>query len=156
MKLLKRSALGAFVAVLRVVAGDEVVEVAALQCAFLEREVLVGAQIVNPQRLRPRLFAGGFAVEEQDVGLYALRVEDAGRQAQQRMHVGLLEQFAADRLAGAALEEHVVGQHHRRAAVLLEDREDVLEEVELLVAGRGPEVVAVDGERFAWFARPPR
>jgi hypothetical protein len=48
----------------------------------------------------------------------------------------------------AALEEHVVGQDHRGAAVLLEDGEDVLEEVELLVAGAGPEVVAHDDERF--------
>ena len=95
--------------------------------------MLVGPQIVNPELFRPRLFAGGFAVEEEDVGLHALRVEDARGQAQQRVHVGLLEQFAADRFARAAFEEHVVGQHHRRAPVLLEDREDVLEEVELLV-----------------------
>src|SRR3989338_4560 len=32
--------------------------------------------------------------------------------------------------------------------MLLEDREDVLEEVELLVARRGPEIVAVDRETF--------
>ena len=135
-------------AVLRVVAGDEVVEVGALEGVFLEREMQVGAQVVDPELCRPRLLLGGFAVEEEDVRLHALRVEDAGGQAQERVDVGLLEQFAADGFAGAAFEEHVVGQHHRGAAVLLEDGEDVLEEVELLVARAGPEVVAVDDERF--------
>lgn len=56
----------------------------------------VRAQVVDPELLRPRLFLRGIAVEEQDVGLHALRVEDAGGQAQERMHVRLLEQFAPD------------------------------------------------------------
>ena len=55
-----------------------------------------------------------------------------------RVNIGLLEQFAADGFAGAAFEEDVVRQHDRGAAVLLEDGEDVLEEVELLVAGAWP------------------
>jgi len=135
-------------AVLGVVAGDEIVEVAALEGAFLEGEVQVGAQVVDPELLGPGLFLGGLAVEEEDVGLDSLGVEDAGGQAQEGVDVGLLEQLAADGLARAALEEHVVGQHDGRAAVLLEDGEDVLEEVELLVAGAGPEIVAVDDERF--------
>ena len=138
----------ALVAVLRVVAGDEVIEVAALEGVFLEREMQVGAQVVDPELLRPRLFLRGFAVEEEDVGLHALRVEDAGGQAQQGVDVRLLEQFAPDGFARAAFEEHVVRQHHRRAAVLLEDGEDVLEEIELLVARARPEIVAVDDERF--------
>ena len=145
---LEALALLALVAVLRVVAGDEVVEVAALERVFLEREMQVGAQVVNPELLRPRLFLRGLAVEEQDVRLHALRVEDAGGQAQQRVHVRLLEQFAPDGFARAAFKQHVVRQHHRRAAVLLEDGEDVLEEIELLVARARPEIVAVDDERF--------
>ena len=43
----------------------------------------------------------------------------------------LLEQFASDRFAGTAFEEDVVGNNDRGAAVLLQDGEDVLEEVEL-------------------------
>jgi hypothetical protein len=59
-----------------------------------------------------------------------LRVKDAGGQAQERMHVRLLEQFAPDGLVNAspartaALKQHVVRQHHRRAPVLFEDGED--------------------------------
>ena len=94
--------------------------------------------------------------KKSDVRLHALRVEDAGRQAQQRVDVALLEQLAADRLAGAALEEHVVRHDDGRPAVLLQQRLDVLQEVELLVGGRGPEVVAVDDERLLLLPRPPR
>ncbi len=145
---MNRSLSSALVAVLGVIAGDEVVEVAALERVFLEREVQVRAQVVDPELLRPRLFLRGLAVEEQDVRLHALRVEDAGGQAQERVHVRLLEQFAPDGFARAAFKQHVVRQHHRRAAMLLEDGEDVLEEIELLVARARPEIVAVDDERF--------
>ncbi len=64
------------------------------------------------------------------------------------MHVRLLEQLAANRLACAAFKQHVVRHDDRRAAMLLEDREDVLEKIELLVAGRRPEVVAVNRQAF--------
>jgi hypothetical protein len=106
--------------------------------------------------LRPRLRAGGLAVEEEDVGLDALGVEDAGREAQEGVDVALGEQLAADRLAGAALEEDVVGDDDGGAAVDLEERLDVLDEVELLVRGRRPEVVALDRERLAVRSRRPR
>ena len=48
----------------------------------------------------------------------------------------------------AAFKQHVVRQYHRRAAMLLEDGEDMLERIELLVAGARPEIVPVDDERF--------
>ncbi len=50
------------------------------------------------------------------------------------MDVGLLEQLAADCLAGASLKQDVVRHDDGRSAVLPKDREDVLDEVELLVA----------------------
>ena len=156
MKDLNRSVSRRSCRFFALIAGDEVVEVAALERVFLQREVLVRPQVVDPELLRPRLFLRRLAVEEQDVRLHALRVEDAGGQAQQRVHVRLLEQFAPDGFARAAFEQHVVRQHDRRAAVLLEDREDVLEEIELLVAGGRPEIVAVDDERFLAPSRPPR
>lgn len=52
--------------------------------------MFVGAQVVNPEFLCPWFFGGWFAIEEQYVRLNALRVEDAGRQAEQGMNVGLL------------------------------------------------------------------
>jgi hypothetical protein len=41
----------------------------------------------------------------------------------------LLEQFASSSFAGAAFEEDVIGNDNRGAAVLLQDRKDVLEEL---------------------------
>ena len=53
----------------------------------------------------------------------------------------MLEQAPTHRLAGAALEDDVVGNHDRGSPVHLEQRVDVLQEVELLVAGGDREVV---------------
>ena len=145
---MKRSLSVRSMAVLGVVAGDEVVEVGALQLVFFQCEVLVGSEIVNPELFGPRLFLRRLAVEEQHVGLHALGVEDARRQAQQRVNVSLLEQLAANGLTRAAFKQHVIRHDDRRSAMLFEDREDVLEKVELLVAGRRPEVVAVDRQAF--------
>ena len=60
------------------------------------------------------------------------------------MQVEVGQQLAADRLPRTALEEDVVGQDHRGAAVGVQDRHDVLHEVELLVARRRDEVLPLD------------
>ena len=54
-----------------------------------------------------------------------------------------------DGFARAALEEHIVGHDDRGPAVDLEQRLDVLHEVELLVTVLRPEVIADDLERLA-------
>ena len=105
----------------------------------------VGAQVVDPEPLGPRhTGAGDLLVEEEDVGLDPLRVEDAGRQPEHRVEVEVGEQLVSDHLAGAALEEDVVRQHHRGAAVRVKDGGDVLDEVELLGARRRHEVLPLD------------
>jgi len=103
-------------------------EILAREFSALAKVRHVGAHVVHPHILCITLirFAAG---KEQHVGLHALGVEDAGRQAQQRMHVELLQQIAAHRLARATLEQHVVRHHHRRAAVDPEQRLDVLEKI---------------------------
>ena len=130
------------------VARDEIVEIRSLELVFFQREVLVGAEIVNPELFRPRLFLRRLSVEEKHIRLHALRVEDTGGQTQQRVHVGLLEQLAANGFPCSAFKQHVIRHDDRGPAVLLQDRENVLEEIELLVAGRRPEVVAVDRQAF--------
>jgi len=102
------------------VALDEVVEVGARHRLGLQHVVAVGAVVVDPHLLGPRLVTAGPALEEQDVRLDALGVEDAGRQAQQRVDVALVEQLATDGLAGPAFEQNVVGDDDRRAAMDLE------------------------------------
>jgi hypothetical protein len=65
------------VTVLRIVAGNEIVQISAFEGILLEREVLVRAQIVNPEFLCPGLFLGGFAIEEEDIRFNALGVPEA-------------------------------------------------------------------------------
>ena len=59
------------------------------------------------------------------------------------------EQLLPHSLARTALEQHVVGHDDRRTAVDFQQRLDVLDKVQLLVARGRPEVVAHHGERFA-------
>ncbi|MNH21177.1 hypothetical protein D3C79_809740 [compost metagenome] len=65
------------VAVLRVIAGDEILQILETQRLLLQRMMDVGAVVVDPDLSRPRFLAGRFVVEEQYIGLHALRVENA-------------------------------------------------------------------------------
>jgi hypothetical protein len=58
--------------------------------------MLVGAEVVDPVIIGPRLFAGFLALEEEDVGFDSLGVEGAGEQAQEGVDVAAFEEFAAD------------------------------------------------------------
>ena len=123
-----------------VVAGHELVEVQAFERLGLEGVVDVRAVVEDPKLLGPRLLTGGLGVEKQDVCLDALGVEDAGGEPQQGVNVRLLQQLPPHGLARSSLEQHVVGDDDRATAVDLEQALDVLEEVQLLVLGRCPEV----------------
>ena len=59
-----------------------------------------------------------------------------------------MQQLSADGFAGAALEQHVVGQHHGGAPVHGQQGLDVLHKVQLLVGRGGPKVVALDHVLF--------
>jgi len=63
----------------------------------------------------------------------------------------LLEQLATNCFTHAAFKEDVVGHDDRGAAVLLQDGEDVLEEVELFVARARPKIIALHDERLFLF-----
>jgi len=78
-----------FQLVCSVVTGDEVVQVLVLQRIRLEREVHVGAKVVDPQRLCPGSLAGRLLVEEEDVCLHALRIEDTGGKPKERVDIAL-------------------------------------------------------------------
>ncbi|HZL44698.1 MAG TPA: hypothetical protein VFC28_00595 [Opitutaceae bacterium] len=84
--------------------------------------------------------------QEQHVRLDGIGVEDAGRQAQDRVEISIFEQLLANGFTRAAFEEDIVGQHHRSAVSRPQHGADVLEEVELLVGGRGPEILPVVDE----------
>jgi hypothetical protein len=58
---------------------DEFVQIRAFQRSLFQSEVLIRAQVIDPEPFRPSLFACRFAVEKEYVCLYALRIEYAGR-----------------------------------------------------------------------------
>jgi hypothetical protein len=70
-----------------------------------------------------------------------LRVEDAGGQPQERVYIELLQQVAPHGLARTAFEEDVVRHDDGRPSVHLQQRLDVLQEVELFVLGGRPEIL---------------
>lgn len=64
-------------AILRVIAGDEIQQIGILHRVLLQRKVDVGAEIIDPHGLRLRLGAGRTFIEEYDICLNARFVEDA-------------------------------------------------------------------------------
>ena len=95
--------------VLGVGGPDEVIEVASGKRVRLEREVLVGSEIVDPKRACPRRFTGRLAVKKEDVRLYALSVEDSRGKSQQRVDIAIVQQALPYGFARAALKQDVVG-----------------------------------------------
>ena len=72
------------------------------------------------------------------------------------MNIALLKQAAADRLAGSALKQDVVRKDNRSTAIDREHTFDVLDEVQLFVAGcRGEVVPAVRDGFFLFLAVLP-
>ena len=106
--------------------------------------MLVGAEVVDPELLGPGRFGCRLFVEEQDIRLHALRVEQARGQAQERMHVALVQELSPDRLPCPAFEQDVIRHDNCRAAVLFQKGLYMLDEIELLIGCRGPEVLALD------------
>jgi hypothetical protein len=117
------------VAVRRVVAFHEFVEVFSFERIRLEREVLVGPQVVNPELLSPWCFTGRLFVEEEDVSFHALGIKETGRQTQKRVYVAVMQQLAADRLPYSAFKEHIVRHNDGSAAIDRENRLHMLNEV---------------------------
>ena len=110
---------------------------------LFQRKVNVGAKIVDPDGLRLRFGAGRTLIEEDDVRFDARLIEDARGQTQDCMQITGSKQLLADDLASAALKEHVVRHDHRSLARGFQDGIDVLDEIELLIAAGGPEILTV-------------
>jgi hypothetical protein len=65
------------VAIFGVKALDELVQIGSFQRSFLQSEMLICPQVIDPEFLDPRLLAGWFTVEEERVCLDGLCVKNA-------------------------------------------------------------------------------
>ena len=104
IRVLLAPCLGALVPILRVIAGDEIQQIGVLHRVLLQREVDIGAEIIDPYGLRLRLSAGRTLVEENDVCLYTRLIEDARGQAEDCVQITGSEQLLADDLTRATLK----------------------------------------------------
>jgi hypothetical protein len=81
------------------ITAHEIIQMLALEGILLQREVHVGAQVVDPELLRPRLLLRGFAVEEpersgdrQRKALGKARPEGSQKQEGQLLYVVAIRQ----------------------------------------------------------------
>ena len=137
---------GALIAVFRMITGNEILQVGILHRILLQREMDIGAEIIDPHCLRLRFGAGWTLVEKDHVGLDAGFIEDTSRQTQDRVQVAVGKELLADDFTRATLEQHIVRHDHSGLARCLQDRVDVLHKIELLVATGGPEILTVIDE----------
>jgi hypothetical protein len=94
----------------------------------------VGAQVIDPHRLGIGL-VGLSTGQEDDVGLHALSIEDASRQAQNGVQVAQLHHPLTKTPASVVLEQHVVRQDDGGATAGLQRPHHMLDESQLLVGG---------------------
>ena len=77
--------------------------------------------------------AGWSPIKEEDICLYALRVEDTCGKPQERVDIAFMEQLPPHGFTRTALKEDVVRHNNRCFPIDLQEGLDMLEEVELFV-----------------------
>src|SRR5262249_49744075 len=102
--------------------------------------VLVRSEIVDPYVPGPGLVAPWHSVKEEHICLDTLSIENAGGQAEQCVDITRLEQVLTNLFTSPPLEQNIIWNNNGCPAIGLEQRFDVLDKVELLVARAGDEV----------------
>jgi len=128
--------------ILRMIAADEILQIRFGHRMLLERKIHIGSEIIDPDVLRLHLRTGRSLIKEANVRLDARLIEDARRQAQDRMQFCGLQKLLADNLTGSCFKEHVIRQYNHRSACRLQDGIDVLNKIELLIGGGHSEILA--------------
>ena len=127
---------------------DELSEVIQPHQIFFLRVVNVCSIIIVPNFFRPGFFRSWFCIKKYHVCLYAVRIKDARWQAQDGMKVGGFEHFLPDGFACASFEQYVVRNNNSRLTGCFEHCTDVLNKIELFVAGCRPEILTIVCEIF--------
>src|SRR4051812_10368649 len=87
----------------------------------------VGSHVIEPNRLGVR-FVGLTAREKQNVCLYTLRIEDAGRQPKNRVEVAKLHKPSTQGSTGPISKKDVVGHDNSRSPAWLQSSYDMFKE----------------------------
>ena len=132
------------------IALDELVKMAFFQRISFAEGGHIGAQVIEPN-LMSVTFVLKTTGKEQNIGLDALSIENAGGQTKNGMQVALLHQVAADTLTITVSEQDIVRQNNRRTSLarLIQTAVDVLQEIQLLIAGGKSKVIT--GSTFSAF-----
>lgn len=135
--------------VIRVETFYKLVEISACQRISLEREIHVGAQVVDPKLFGRWGLRGRLAIKEEDIGFDTLRIKDTCWRAQQGVNITLMQQFPSDHLASSTFKEHIVRDHDCSLASYFENILHVLYEIQLLGTCRCSEIFAGNILRLA-------
>lgn len=124
------------------IALDKLVKMVFFQRVSFAEGGHIGAQVIEPN-LTGVTFVLTATGEKQHIGFDALSIENAGGQTKNGMQVALLHQVAADTLTITVSEQDIVRQNNCRTSLarLIQTAVDVLQEIQLLIAGGECEVI---------------
>ena len=101
----------------------------------------IGSVVVVPNVLRRFTLR-----KEEHVRLNPLRIEEAGRQAKDRVQIEIRQELLTDRRT-FTFKQNIVRQHHTGTPSAFKHRHDVLNEIQLIVLRFDDEVRTIDLNR---------
>lgn len=100
----------------------------------------IRTKIIEPYMFRVSCLATGFLFEKEYICLHSIGIENPSRKTENCMKVTIMEYLLSDDLSCSSLEEDIVRKDYRCSSTDLEKCVNMLDEVQLLIAGRRPEV----------------
>ena len=133
VRIFFRPCLCAVMTVLRVIALDEVHEVGIGHRVLFQREMDVGAEVINPHFLGLHFGTGRTFVKEDNICLYTRLVKNASWQTENGVQIRGVQQLFTDDLACTTLKQNVIRYNNGRLSGRFQNRIDMLDKVELLI-----------------------
>ena len=75
-----------------------------------------------------------------------MRIEDTGRQTQDRMKIRSLQELFTDRFSGTAFKKYIIRDYYGSGSIIFQERADMLYKIELFIGGGSPEILPVIGK----------
>jgi len=106
----------------------------------------IGAVIVYPNLFSPWVTGSWLVVEEKHICLYTLCIKNTGWQTQDGMQFGCFHKLFTDCFPCSTFKKDIIWEHHCCLTSDFEQAADMLEEVELFIAGGCPKILTVVAE----------